>query len=71
MREDTNIIAQQAGYSSTTEEWIYSISTGYLDKLPENLVEPYANASSKWQILIKVPERGKDIYLYQYPNKKI
>jgi len=44
-----------------TEEQIYGISAGYLDKLPKNLVEPYTNTSSKWQILMKVPEGGKDI----------
>ena len=54
-----------------TEEWIYRISAGYLGKLSKNLVEPYTNASSEWQILMKVPEEGKDIYLYQYPDKKI
>jgi len=42
-----------------------------LGKLSKNLVEPYTNASSEWQILIKIPEEEKDIYLYQYPNKKI
>ena len=47
MREDINIAAQQAGHSSMTEERIYGISTGYLGKLPKNLVEPYANTSSK------------------------
>jgi len=61
MREDTNIAVQQAGHSSTTEERIYGISASYLGKLPKNLVEPYANASSKWQILMKIPEGGKDI----------
>jgi len=61
MRKDTNIAVQQAGHSSTTKEQIYGISAGYLDKLPKNLVKPYANASSKWQILMKVPERDKDI----------
>jgi len=71
MREDTNIAAQQAGYSNMTEERIYGISTGYLGKLPKNLVEPYANTSSEWQILMKVPKGGKDIYLYQYSDKKI
>jgi len=54
-----------------TEEQIYSISTGYLGKLSKNLVKSYANVSNKWQILIKVPERGKDVYLYQYSDKKI
>ena len=71
MREDTNIAVQQASHSSITKERIYGISVGYLGKLPENLVEPYANTSSEWQILMKVPEGGKDIYLYQYPDKKI
>jgi len=71
IKEDTNIAAQQAGHSSITKERIYGISTGYLGKLPKNLVEPYANTSSEWQILMKVPERGKDVYLYQYPDKKI
>jgi len=47
MREDTNIAAQQASHSSMTEERIYGISTGYLGKLPENLVDPYTNASSE------------------------
>ena len=71
MREDTNIAAQQAGHSSMTEERIYGISTGYLGKLSKNLVEPYVNTSSKYQILMKVPEKGKDVYSYQYPDKKI
>ena len=47
MREDTNIAVQQAGHFSTTKEQIYGISTGYLGKLPENLVKPYANVSSE------------------------
>jgi len=70
MREDTNIAAQQASYSSMTEGQIYGIFTSYLGKLPKNLVKPYTNASSEWQILMKVSEREKDIYLYQYPDKK-
>jgi len=46
-----------------TEKQTYRISASYLHKLPENLVKPYANTSSEWQILIKVPGRGK---VYQY-----
>jgi len=53
-----------------TEGQIYGIFTSYLGKLPKNLVKPYTNASSEWQILMKVSEREKDIYLYQYPDKK-
>jgi len=64
MRKNTNIAAQQASHSSMTEEQVYNISTSYLGKLPKNLVEPYTNISSKWQILMKVLEGGKDIYLY-------
>ena len=47
MRKDTNITVQQANHSSMTKEQIYNISTGYLGKLPKNLVKPYANISSK------------------------
>jgi len=71
MREDVNVVAQQAGHSGTTEERIYGVSTGYLGYLPKNLIEPYANVSAEWQILIKVPEGGKNVYMHQYPNKEL
>ena len=47
MREYTNFAVQQAEHSNATEEQIYRVFIGYLDKLPENLVELYVNASTK------------------------
>lgn len=64
MREDINFTIQQAGHSDTTKEWIYGVFTDYLDKLSENLVKLYVNVSAKWQVLIKVSEGEKNIYLY-------
>ena len=71
MREDVNVAAQQAGHSGATEERMYGISTGYLGRLPENLIEPYANVSAEWQVLMKVPEGGKNVYMHQYSNKEL
>jgi len=68
MREDTNFGTQQAGHSDTTKKWIYEVSAGYLGKLPENLVRPYVNASTKWQVLIKVPDRGFSISMQKLNN---
>jgi len=50
---------------------MYGVSTGYLGRLPKNLIKLYANASAEWQVLMKVPERGKNVYMYQYPNKEL
>jgi len=50
---------------------MYGVSTGYLGRLPKNLIEPYANASAEWQVLMKVPEGGKNVYMHQYPNKEL
>ena len=71
MREDVNVAAQQASHSGATEERMYGVSTDYLGSLPKNLIEPYANASAEWQVLMKVPEGGKNVYMYQYPNKEL
>ena len=71
MWEDVNVAAQQAGHSGATEERMYGISTGYLGYLPENLIEPYANVSAEWQVLMKVPEGGKNVYMHQYSNKEL
>ena len=59
MQEDVNVAAQQASHSGATKERMYGVSTGYLGRLSENLIEPYANASTEWQVLMKVPEGGK------------
>ena len=50
---------------------MYGISTDYLGSLPKNLIEPYANASAEWQVLIKIPEGEKNVYMHQYPNKEL
>ena len=71
MREDVNVAAQQAGHLGATEERMYGISTGYLGRLPENLIEPYANVSAEWQVLMKVPKGGKNVYMHQYLNKEL
>ena len=71
MQEDVNVAAQQAGHSGATEEQMYGVSTGYLGPLPENLIKLYANASAEWQVLMKVPEGGKNVYMHQYPNKEL
>ena len=71
IREDTKFATQQAGYLGTTEKQIYRVSIGYLGKVPKNQVKPYINASTKWQVLMKVFRGEKKVYLYQYPNKKL
>jgi len=54
----------------TTKEHIYGISSGYLGQLPENLIEPYVKVSTKWQVLMRVPEGGKQVKLTDFPNKR-
>jgi len=46
------------------------ISSGYLGQLPENLIEPYVKVSTKWQVLMRVPEGGKQVKLTDFPNKR-
>jgi len=47
MQKNVNVAAQQAGHSGATEEQIYSVSIGYLGRLPKNLIELYTNASAE------------------------
>jgi len=47
------------------------VSVGYLGKLPENMVEPFAKASGEWQCFIHMPERGTDIKLREFMVKKV
>ena len=47
MGEDINFATQQARHLDTTREKMYKVFAGYLGKLSENLVKPYANASTK------------------------
>jgi len=61
----------QAGHTRTTEERCYGVSTGYLGQMPENMVEPYANASTEWQVLMRVPEGGKQVKLSDFPSKDL
>ena len=44
---DEDPASLQAGHTHATKEHLYGVSTGYLGKLPENMVEPFARASGK------------------------
>jgi len=69
--EEDNIAALQAGHSTAMEEHIYGVSNGYMGWLPENLIEPYAKVSTEWQIFMGVPKGGKEINLFDFPNKSV
>ena len=68
LSEDDNKAALQAGHSMVTEEHVYGVSSGYLGRLPENLIEPYVKASTEWQVLMRVPEGGKQVVLTDFTN---
>ena len=61
----------QTGHTRATEERCYGVSAGYLGQLPENMVEPFANASAEWQGLMRVPEGGKEVNLDDFPVKEL
>jgi len=69
LSEDDNKAALQAGHSMATEERVYGVSSGYLGRLPENLIEPYVKASTEWQVLMRVPEGGKQVTLTDFTDK--
>ena len=68
LSEDDNKAALQAGHSMVTEERVYGVSSGYLGRLPENLIEPYVKASTEWQVLMRVPEGGKQVVLTDFTD---
>ena len=43
------------------------VCDSYLRQLLENIVEPFANASAKWQVLIHVFEGGQSVNLDDFP----
>jgi len=52
-----------------TEEQLYGVSGGYLGQISEYLVEPYIQASTKWQVFMQVPEGRKNIDIYHFSQK--
>jgi len=60
-----------ASLQAATEERLYGVSTGYLGKLPENMVEPFARASGEWQHFIRIPEGGTEIKLREFTVKEV
>ena len=69
--DDEDPASLQAGYTRATEERLYGVSTGYLGKLPENMVEPFSRASGKWQHFISIPEGGTEIKLREFTVKEV
>jgi len=45
--DDEDPASLQASHTRATEECLYSVSTGYLGKLPKNIVEPFARTSGE------------------------
>ena len=58
--DDEDPASLQTDHTCATEERLYGMSTGYLGKLPENMVEPFSRASGKWQHFISIPEGGTE-----------
>jgi len=69
--DDEDPASLQTDHTCATEERLYGMSTGYLGKLPENMVEPFAKASGKWQCFIGVPEGGTEIKLREFTVKEV
>jgi len=69
--DDEDPASLQAGHTCATEEHLYGVSTSYLGKLPENMVEPFARASGEWQHFIHIPEGGTEIKLREFTVKEI
>jgi len=69
--DDEDPASLQAGHTRVTEERLYGVSTGYLGKLPENMVEPFARASGEWQCFICIPEGGTEIKLREFTVKEV
>ena len=65
--DEEDAASLQSGHSRATEERLYGVSAGYLGQLLENMVEPFANASAEWQVLMRVPEGGKSVNLDDFP----
>lgn len=58
--------ALQAGHTRATEDRLYGVSSGYLGSLPENVLEPYMDASKEWQALMRVPDGGSGMRHWNY-----
>jgi len=69
--DDEDPASLQAGHTHATEERLYGVSTGYLGKLPKNMVEPFARTSGEWQRFIGIPEGGTEIKLREFTVKEI
>ena len=69
--DDEDPASLQASHTCATEEHLYGVLTGYLGKLPENIVEPFARASGEWQHFICIPEGGTEIKLREFTVKEI
>jgi len=69
LRDEDDTAAFQAGHQLETEKQLYGVSGGYLGQIPEYLVEPYIQASTKWHVFIQVPEGGKNIDIYHFSQK--
>jgi len=46
--DDEDPASLQADHTHATKEHLYDMSTGYLGKLSENMVELFARASGEW-----------------------
>jgi len=69
--DDEDPASLQAGHTHATEEHLYGVSSGYLGKSPENMVEPFARASREWQRFICIPEGGTEIKLREFTVKEV
>jgi len=68
---DEDPASLQAGHTCATEECLYGVSTGYLGKLPENMVEPFVRASGEWQRFISILEGETEIKLREFIVKEV
>ena len=69
LRDEDNTATLQVGHQLETEEQLYGVSGGYLGQISEYLVEPYIQASTKWQVFMQVPEGRKNIDIYHFSQK--
>ena len=69
--DNENPASLQASHTCATKECLHGVSTSYLGKLPENMVEPFARASGEWQYFIGIPEEGTEIKLREFTVKEV
>ncbi|KAF5345091.1 hypothetical protein D9756_011150 [Leucocoprinus leucothites] len=71
LQDEDTAAALQAGHSRETEERLYGRTSGFIGNLPENLVEPYANASAQWATLLKLPQGGSGVRCWQLRESQL